>query len=208
MLNWITSTLDTLGYPGIVLLMCLENVFPPLPSELIMPLAGFLATKDQFSLVGVVLAGTLGSVLGALPLYGLGYLMGEARVKAWAERYGTWLMVSAEDVEQAKGWMDRHGRKAVFLCRLVPGVRSLISIPAGFVRMPLTPFLLYTALGTGVWAALLATAGRLLGERYAQVKTYLGPVAYVVLGLIALAWVVRVVRRKRVGAGTREGRES
>jgi membrane protein DedA with SNARE-associated domain len=208
MLNWITSTLDTLGYPGIVLLMCLENVFPPLPSELIMPLAGFLATKDQFSLVGVVLAGTLGSVLGALPLYGLGYLMGEARVKAWAERYGTWLMVSAEDVEQAKGWMDRHGRKAVFLCRLVPGVRSLISIPAGFVRMPLTPFLLYTALGTGVWAALLATAGRLLGERYAQVKTYLGPVAYVVLGLIALAWVVRVVRRKRTGAGTREGSES
>jgi membrane protein DedA with SNARE-associated domain len=208
MLNWITSTLDTLGYPGIVLLMCLENVFPPLPSELIMPLAGFLATKDQFSLVGVVLAGTLGSVLGALPLYGLGYLMGEARVKAWAERYGTWLMVSAEDVEQAKGWMDRHGRKAVFLCRLVPGVRSLISIPAGFVRMPLTPFLLYTALGTGVWAALLATAGRLLGERYAQVKTYLGPVAYVVLGLIALAWVVRVVRRKRAGAGTREGSES
>lgn len=100
--------------------------------------------------------------------------------------------------------MERHGRKAVFLCRLVLGIRSLISIPTGFVRMPLTPFLLYTALGTGVWAALLAYAGRLLGEHYAQVQTYLGPVAYLVLGVLAALWMIRVVKRKTSGAATGE----
>jgi membrane protein DedA with SNARE-associated domain len=129
----------------------------------------------------------------------------EARVNAWANTYGAWLMVSGQDVKRAKGWLERHGRKAVFLCRLVPGVRSLISIPAGFVRMPLTLFLLYTALGTGVWAVLLAYAGRLLGEHYAQVQTYLGPVAYPVLGLLATLWIIRVVKRKTSGAATGEG---
>jgi len=205
--NWVTHTLHTLGYPGIVGLMFIENVFPPIPSELIMPLAGFLTTQGQFSLVGVVLAGMLGSVLGALPLYAVGWCVGEARVTAWANTYGTWLMVSGQDVERAKGWLDRHGRQAVFLCRLVPGIRSLISIPAGCVRMPLTPFLLYTALGTSVWAALLASAGRLLGARYAQVETYLGPVAYLVLGLLVGLWIVGVVQRKRSGAATGKGHE-
>jgi membrane protein DedA with SNARE-associated domain len=205
MRDWVTHTLHTLGYPGIVGLMVVENVFPPIPSELIMPLAGFMTTQGQLSFVGVVLAGMLGSVLGALPLYAVGWLVGEAQVKAWANTYGTWLMVSGQEVERAKGWLERHGRTAVFLCRLVPGVRSLISIPAGFVRMPFTPFLLYTALGTGVWAALLAYVGRLLGERYGQVQTYLGPVAYLVLGVLTALWMIRVVKRKTSGAATGEG---
>ena len=205
MSDWAAQTLHSLGYPGIVALMCLENVFPPIPSELIMPLAGFLTTQGQFSLPGVILAGMLGSILGALPLYAVGYLQGEDRAKDWADRYGAWLAVSGKDVEWAKNWFDRHGRKAVFFCRLVPGVRSLISIPAGFVRMPLTPFLLYTALGTGLWATLLAFAGRLLGEGYTQVETYLGPVAYGVLGIVVISWIVRVVRRKRTGASSGKG---
>ena len=206
--EWVTSTLQTLGYPGIMGLMFVENVFPPIPSELIMPLAGFLTTQSQLSFVGVVIAGMLGSVLGALPLYAVGALVGEARVHAWAERYGTWLAVSRQDVERAKGWLDRHSRKAVFLCRLVPGIRSLISIPTGFAHMPLMPFLLYTALGTGLWAALLAYAGRLLGERYVQVETYLGPVSYGVLGLLAVLWVIQVVKRRRAGGARGEGPET
>ena len=131
--------------------------------------------------------------------------LGLARVEAWAERYGPWLAVSRRDVERAKGWLDRHGHTAVFLCRLVPGIRSLISIPAGFVRMPLVPFLGYTAFGTGVWAALLASAGRLLGERYAQVETYLGPAAYGVLGLLVPWWVVRVITWRCAGGVWGEG---
>ena len=205
MFDWVTSTLHTLGYPGIVGLMFLENVFPPIPSELIMPLAGFLTSQGRFSLIGVVLAGMLGSVLGALPLYGVGALVGEARVTAWVEQHGPWLAVSRRDIERAKGWLDRHGRTAVFLCRLVPGIRSRISIPAGFVRMPLTPFLGCTALGTGVWAALLAYAGRLLGERDTQVETYLGPGSYGVLGLLVAWWVVQIVKRRRAGSPRGEG---
>jgi membrane protein DedA with SNARE-associated domain len=206
--DWVTSTLQTLGYPGIVGLRFIENVFPPIPFELIMPLAGFLTTRGRLSFVGVVIAGMLGSVLGALPRYAVAALVRDARVEARAEQYGTWLAVSRRDVERAKRWVDRHGRQAVFLCRLVPGIRSLISIPAGFVRMPLMPFLLYTAFGTGVWAALLAYVGRLLGERYAQVETYLGPVSYGVLGLLVGLWVIQVVKRTRVGGARGEGPET
>jgi membrane protein DedA with SNARE-associated domain len=203
--DWVTSTRHTLGYPGMVGLMCLENVFPPIPSELIMPFVGFLTCQGRFSLIGVVLAGMVGSVLGTLPLYGVGALVGEARVTAWVEQHGHWGAVSRRDIERAKGWLDRHGRTAVILCRLVPGIRSLISIPAGFVRMPLTPFLSYTALGTGVWAALLASAGRLLGERYTQVEIYFGPASYGVLGILVAWWVVRVVKRRRAGGARGEG---
>lgn len=202
MLDWIQRTMETLGYPGIALLMFLENVFPPIPSELIMPLAGFLTTRGEFSFAGVVVAGMLGSVLGALPLYGLGRVVGERRLTAWADRHGHWVALSGEDIARATGWLDRHGAKAVLFCRLVPGVRSLISIPAGFAAMPLPQFLLYSAVGTGLWAALLALLGRLLGARYKLVDRFLGPVAYVVLGGLAVAFAVRVWRRKR-GAGAR-----
>lgn len=205
MLDWIRQVMDTLGYPGIALLMFLENVFPPLPSELIMPLAGFTAQQGRLSYVGVVLAGMVGSVLGALPLYALGRFLGERRVKRLADKYGKWLAVSGEDIDKAKGWFDRHGGVAVLFCRLIPGVRSLISIPAGLGAMPLVPFLLYSALGTGTWAALLASLGYLLGENYALVDRYLGPVAYAVLGGLALAGGVWTWRRKRRGTTTTSG---
>lgn len=200
MLDWIQRTMEALGYPGIVLLMFVENVFPPLPSELIMPLAGFTASRGELSFVGVVLAGMAGSVLGALPLYSLGRGMGEERLKSWADRHGKWLAVSGDDIGKAKGWFDRHGGKAVLFCRLVPGVRSLISLPAGFAEMCLATFLLYSALGTGLWAALLAYLGRLLGENYGRVERYLGPAAYVVLGSLAVAGIGWVWKRKQQNA--------
>lgn len=156
MLGWITGLMNSMGYAGVVLLMFLENVFPPIPSELIMPLAGFTARQGKLAFVGVVLAGMVGSVLGALPLYYAGRLLGKERIKAWADRNGKWLALSGDDIEKADAWFDRHGDKGVFLGRLVPGVRSLLSIPAGLSGMALPKFLLYSALGTGLWAALLA----------------------------------------------------
>ena len=201
MFGWIQHTMTTLGYPGVALLMFLENVFPPIPSELIMPLAGFTAGRGDLSFVGVVVAGALGSLLGQLPLYYLGRWASEDKLVAWAERYGKWLTLSGQDIKKADDWFDRHGHKAVFLARLVPGLRSLISIPAGMSEMPLTTFWLYSALGTTLWALLLAALGGLLGENYTLVDTYLGPVSLVVLGGLLVFAVFWIVRRRRRAQG-------
>ena len=197
MLEWIQNTMTSLGYPGVALLMFVENVFPPIPSELIMPLAGFTAGRGDLSFVGVVLAGALGSLVGQLPLYYLGRWVGEDQLVAWAERYGKWLTVSGKDIRRADDWFDKHGHKTVFFARLVPGIRSLISIPAGLSEMHLGMFLLYSALGTSLWALILASLGAVLGENYDVVDTYLGPVSFVVLGGLLLWAIVWVVRRKR-----------
>ena len=197
MLEWIQNTMTSLGYSGVALLMFVENVFPPIPSELIMPLAGFTAGRGDLSFVGVVLAGALGSLLGQLPLYYLGRWVGEDQLVAWAERYGKWLTVSGKDIRRADDWFDKHGHKTVFFARLVPGVRSLISIPAGLSEMHLPTFLLYSALGTGLWALILASLGAILGENYDAVETYLGPVSFIVVGGLLLWAIVWVVRRRR-----------
>jgi membrane protein DedA with SNARE-associated domain len=148
MAGWVMRVIYSAGYPAIVLLMFVENIFPPIPSELIMPLAGYMVSRGQFSIVGVVAAGTVGSILGALPLYYLGRGLGEERLKRLADKHGRWLTVSRRDIERAKRWFDRHGWAAVVFCRLVPGVRSLISIPAGVDRMSLPVFLACTSAGS------------------------------------------------------------
>jgi membrane protein DedA with SNARE-associated domain len=199
MSEWVKSTMNAMGYPGIALLMFLENVFPPLPSELIMPLAGFTTAQGRLSFAGVIAAGLVGSLAGALPLYYLGRVVGPERLRRWANRHGKWLLMSGEDIERSQGWFERHGGKAVLFCRLVPGVRSLISVPAGVAGMGLAKFLLYSAVGVGLWAGLLAYAGRLLRENYAQVHDYLGPVAYVVLGGLIVLAVGRMWWQKRRG---------
>jgi membrane protein DedA with SNARE-associated domain len=195
--QWVLDLVRSGGYPGIVFLMFTENVFPPIPSEAIMPLAGFLAAQGKLSLIGAVLAGTLGSVLGALPLYYLGRAVGEERVERLAARYGRWLTVSPGEVRKAKAWFDRHGPKAVFFCRLVPVVRSLISIPAGINHMPLGTFLLYTGLGTGLWSLLLAGGGYLLRDNFDRIGAYLDPITWIVLAAVLLAYIVRVIRQAR-----------
>ncbi|PYE48698.1 DedA family protein [Deinococcus yavapaiensis] len=197
MVEWIQHLMSSLGYAGIVVLMFLENVFPPLPSELIMPLAGFTAADGDLSIVGVIVAGTLGSVLGSLPLYLLGHAVGEERLASWADKYGKWLTVSGKEIRGADEWFDRHGHRAVLFGRLVPGLRSLLSIPAGISGMPLGKFLIYTSLGTATWSTLLATAGFLLGDNYEQVERWVGPVGTIVLGAVAIWFVVWIVRRKR-----------
>lgn len=199
MLDWITHLMNSLGYPAIVFLMFLENVFP---SELVMPLAGFTATRGELSLAGVIAAGTFGAVLNALPPYYLSKAVGEERLKAWVDKRGKWFPVSVADIEKAEGWFLRHGGWAVFFCRMVPGVRYLISIPAGIGNMKLAPFLLYTTLGAALWSGLLAYLGYLLGENFQKVHRYLAPVAYVVVAALVVAFIVRSVKCRKANAHT------
>jgi membrane protein DedA with SNARE-associated domain len=199
MAEWTLNLMNSLGYLGVVLLMILENLFPPLPSELILPAAGFAAARGELNLIGVVLAGALGSVLGTLPLYFIGRAVGEERLVKWADRYGRWLTLSGRDIRKADDWFDRHGPKAVLFGRMVPGIRSLLSLPAGMSEMPLPKFLVYSAIGSGLWAALLATAGYLLGDNYEQVEGYVGPIGTALLVLLVGFAVVWVWRRRQAG---------
>jgi membrane protein DedA with SNARE-associated domain len=189
----------TIGAPGVGLATAFETVFPPVPSEVVLPLAGYTASQGHYGLLASIVAATIGSVVGALVLYYLGVVWGKDRVCATAERIP---LLHARDVERAIDWFGRHGRSAIFLGRLVPGVRSFISIPAGLDRMPLLQFTAYTAAGSLVWNAVLIGAGYELGAQWHRVEKYVGDVAnvvYVLLGL-ALAWfVVRRLRRRRQG---------
>ncbi|MBE9035399.1 DedA family protein [aff. Roholtiella sp. LEGE 12411] len=199
MLEWITNTINYMGYLGIALLMFVENLFPPIPSELIMPLAGFTAraTPDKLNIIGVFFAGLIGSVLGALVWYYPGKFLGEERLKTWADRYGRWLAISSKDITKATRWFDRQGNKAVLIGRLVPGVRTLISVPAGISSMHLLPFLFYTTLGSAAWVGLLTYSGYILGSQYELVDKYLAPVSKIVFGVLVLAFVFWVLKRKR-----------
>lgn len=194
--DWITSTITRMGELGVFLLTLLETVFPPIPSELIMPLAGYLASSGDMSLWGAIVAGTAGSLLGALVLYWIGRKVGKERLMKFADRHGRWLTLSRNDIERASGWFDRHGGWAVFVCRLIPGLRSLISIPAGIQGMSLLPFLLYTAAGSLAWTALLVYLGYLLGGNFERVGDWVGPISNVVLGGIAIWYVWRVVTHR------------
>ena len=197
MAEWILGFMNSLGYPGIVLLMIAENLFPPLPSELILPAAGFAAAQGKLNLMGVVLAGTLGSVLGTLPLYYLGRIVNEERLVVWADRYGRWLTLRGKDIRKADDWFDRHGPKAVLFGRMIPGIRSLLSLPAGMSEMPLPSFLIYSAIGSGLWATLLAGAGYLLGNNYEVVEQYVGPIGTGAVALLVVSSVVWIVWRRR-----------
>jgi membrane protein DedA with SNARE-associated domain len=200
MVEWITNTMSALGYWGIGLLMFLENLFPPIPSELIMPLAGFTVAQGEMSFVGAVLAGTSGTVLGALPWYYLGHFLGGERLKALADRYGRWLTISSREIEQADRWFDRHGGKVVFFGRLIPGIRTLISLPAGINGMHLPTFLFYSSLGTLIWTALLTYAGYLLGENYGRVGEWMNStpktLLKVLLAILLMLFLVWIGRRK------------
>lgn len=196
MFDWIVDVLARSSYLGVALLMLAENLFPPIPSELIMPLAGFVAARGDMSLAGVIAAGTLGSVLGALPWYWLGRRYGPDRLRTLAGRHGRWLTVSPKDVDRARTWFDQRGRIAVLVGRLVPAIRTLISVPAGLAAMPMVPFLVCSTIGTLVWTTLLAGAGYWLQDRYEQVSTYLDPVSKIVVGLIVLTYIYRLVTWK------------
>ena len=189
--------MTSLGYVGIGLLMFAENLFPPIPSELIMPLAGFTVAQGKMNFTLAVLAGVIGTILGAFPWYYAGKLLSEERLKALADKYGKWITVSSQDIDKASRWFSRYGNKAVFFGRLVPGVRTLISLPAGISQMPLVPFLIYSTLGTTAWVMLLTFLGFKLGENYELVDQYLAPVSKIVLVILIVAFVVWVVMKKQ-----------
>jgi membrane protein DedA with SNARE-associated domain len=189
--GWAIDMMETLGAPGAGLAVALENLFPPLPSEVILPLAGFAANRGDLGLISAIVFTTLGSVVGALALYGVGAVLGRNRTRALAARLP---LVKVEDVDKAEDWFARHGPKAVLIGRLVPVVRSLISVPAGVERMSIMLFLGLTALGSLVWNSALIIAGYLLGEQWHVVESSVGVIQYVVLAaaVAAVGWFVVV----------------
>jgi membrane protein DedA with SNARE-associated domain len=197
MSDWMTQLVDQLGYLGVALLMLLETVFPPIPSEVIMPLAGVKAARGSLSLVGVVAAGSVGAMLGNALWFAAARALGIERLRSFIERHGRWLTIDWHDVERGERTMKRGGRWFVCLGRLVPTVRSIVSIPAGLLRMSWPSFLLWSTIGTVGWTALLAGAGALLGQRFRDVEAVTGPIATGVLVLLLFVYVWRVVRWRR-----------
>jgi len=182
----VSSIISTFGYPGILLVMVAENVFPPIPSEAVLPFAGFLASQDRFNLFWVVIAGMLGSVIGALCLYAFGYYGNELLIRRFLRRWGKWFLLSEEDLDKSLVWFKHYGRPAVFTARMVPLIRSLISIPAGLTKMPLFTFILLTSFGTALWSFFLTYAGYLLGENWQLVGQVLGRYEKAVLIIIVI----------------------
>lgn len=197
MLKWVMGVISSAGYFGIVALMFIENVFPPIPSELIIPLAGYMVSKGQFGFAGVIAAGTLGSVLGALPLYYAGRKIKEKRIRKWTNRYGRWMAMTEDDIDRAGAWFEKYGGWTVFFCRLVPGIRSVISIPAGIHRMNLVPFLLWSTAGMALWTTILTSAGYLLKSNYEKFEQYLDPFAYVIFGVLIVTYIYRVIQHPK-----------
>lgn len=197
--EWVLDLMERIGGPGIALGIFLENLFPPIPSEVILPLAGFTAAQGRYSMVEAILWATIGSVTGALLLYGIGAALGLERLRVIAHRMP---LVDVADIDRTDAWFGRHGPKAVFFGRFVPGIRSLISIPAGIDRMPLVQFLGYTTAGSLIWNTLFIWIGHQLGDRYHLVEQYMDPISKVVYLLIilaavgVLAWMVRRSMRR------------
>ncbi|MEA3345642.1 MAG: DedA family protein [Chloroflexota bacterium] len=199
--DWVQSIIASAGYPGLGLIMILENLFPPIPSEIVLPFAGYMTLGGCFTLVGVTAVGTLGSVAGALFLYGLGWWLEESRVRHLLRQYGRYAMLSEGDLDRALDWFNRYGEPTIFFARLMPIVRSLISVPAGLARMSLLRFLAFTALGTGLWSLFLSGAGRMLGANWSRVTGFVSRYQDVVVGLIVVAVLLFFARRLRAKLG-------
>lgn len=199
MADWVFAIVDRLGALGVGFLILLENVIPPIPSEVILPLAGFRARTGALDVVWVWPAATAGSVVGALLLYGLGAWLGYDRLYRLAG-HRWFLLASQKDIDRGHDLFERHGSKVVLFARCVPFLRSVVSIPAGIVGMPLVRFVVLTAIGSGVWNAAFIALGWLLGENWNRVQDWIGPVSYVVIGLVVVGLAVLVVRRMRARA--------
>lgn len=191
--GWAVDLMETLGGPGAGLAIALENLFP-LPSEVILPLAGFTASQGTFNIVEVLVWTTLGSVVGALALYGLGAWLGRDRLRRIIARVP---LMKLSDVDKAEAWFSRHGSKAVFLGRMIPIFRSLISIPAGIERMNVIRFTLLTTAGSLIWNSIFVLAGYYLGENWAAVEPYADVLQKIVIVGVAAAVAVFVILRVR-----------
>ena len=181
------ETNQLIGYGAILLAMFLENLIPPIPSELIMPLGGFYVSQGQLDFFPVVLAGLIGTVIGAMPWYGIGRLVNEERLQKWLEKNGRWIGINPQDLARSRKWFNRYGVSLVFWGRLVPGIRTLISVPAGVELMPMSPFLIWTTAGSLVWTLFLTITGFYLGDNYANIEIWISPVSSIFKRIIVLA---------------------
>ena len=180
------ETNQWVGYLAILFAMFLENVIPPIPSELIMPLGGFYVSQGQLDFLPVVLAGLLGTVFGAMPWYGIGRLVNEERIEKWLEKNGRWIGINPNELARSRKWFNRYGASLVFWGRLVPGIRTLISVPAGVELMPIPPFLIWTTAGSLIWTLFLTTTGFYLGDNYSIIEKWINPLSTIFKVVIVL----------------------
>ena len=181
------------GYAGILLLTFIETIFPPIPSEIFMPMAGFVAARGTLSLPGVIAAGTAGSLIGAWFWYAVGRAVGLDRLRDLAKRHGRWMTLHPADIDRGNSWFARYGGPVVLFGRMVPGIRSVVSIPAGIAHMPTGRFLLLSGSGSGLWTTLLMVAGYRLGARYGDVADWAGPASNVVMGGLVVIYLWRLL---------------
>jgi membrane protein DedA with SNARE-associated domain len=197
--NWITDFMEQFGYIGIFLIIALENLFPPIPSEIVLPFGGFMTTYTKLNVPGVIAAATAGSAVGAIILYGVGLLIDVERLEKIVDRWGHVLRITKKDIHRADAWFNRYGVWTVFFCRMVPLLRSLISVPAGMSNMNFGMFLIFTTLGTLIWNILLVSVGTVLGESWPTILEYTSVysnVVYVIIGVLVLAAIFWYVQRR------------
>lgn len=199
--SWITSVMEQFGYFGIALLILLENVFPPIPSEVILTFGGFMTTKSDLTVLGVVVASTIGSVGGAVILYWIGRILNVERIERIIEKWGKYLRLTKEDVRKADAWFDKYGPWTVFFCRFIPLIRSLISVPAGMSGMNQWLFLVLTTIGTLIWNLVLVLIGAKVGDNWHQIVNYMDVYSHFMYAVIAIGIIVFIIwfiRKKKV----------
>lgn len=197
---WITQFMEKFGYWGIAFLIFLENVFPPIPSEIILTFGGFMTTKSDLGFVGVTITSTIGSVLGAIALYGIGAWIGERNLYRFINRYGKILRVKTKDLDKTIGWFEKYGYWTIFFCRFVPLLRSLISIPAGLTRMNLPLFLVFTTIGTLIWNVVLIYLGQAVGGNWHTIVNYMdvySRIIYIVLAILIIFLIWKWLKRQK-----------
>jgi membrane protein DedA with SNARE-associated domain len=197
MLHWIATTVGSFSYLGVAVLMAIENIVLPLPSELIMPLAGARTDHGSLTLWGVILAGTIGSVVGSYPAFATAWIYGPDRVTKWADRHGKWLLLRRGDLQKARDRFEKRGATAVFISQLVPGLRGLIAIPAGFAHMNILLFTAMNFAGTIIWCSVLAFLGHELGRHFGRINAWFGPVGWIVLLAVTVGTPIWLYWRKR-----------
>ncbi|WDQ15017.1 DedA family protein [Rhodopirellula sp. P2] len=198
--QWIKTILEEFGAIGVGALMLLENVFPPIPSELVMPWAGYSVSQGKSSFLAIVSAGSAGSFAGAWAWFWFARRIGKERLANWVDAHGAWLTITRDDIERVDHWFNDWGAAAVLLCRMIPGLRTLISVPAGFANMPPEKFSVYTGIGTVAWTALLAAVGLWLGKNYGDLARPLSWVSTAVIACLFSIWVYRLVQQRRTGS--------
>jgi len=194
--DWVVRLIEQSGYLGVAFLMFLETIFPPIPSEVIMPVAGVAAAKGAMSLGGVIASGTAGAMLGNIVWYLAARALGIQRLKPLIDRYGRWITMNWNEVQRAERWFRRNGTFFVFLGRMLPTVRSLVSVPAGLLKMRFRTFLIASTVGTAGWTSALAFAGYRLREQFTEIDVWLGPVSNAILVTMLIGYLWRVIRFK------------